>query len=180
MRVRWTYDDRALQEYEALVAERARRVMDVRPALHVIQHDFHDIEDAVFRTEGRLIRATWRPLNEAWAKWKARRGLSPRMLEMAKGGRIGRLRRAMTVPGAPYQVLRISDTAIEVGTSLGIAKIHQKGGSVVITKPNQEPRSVTIPRRRFVGLRRSDKDRWLGYFAAYIHKGDVHIRRGGV
>lgn len=202
VRIRWDYNEATLREYQDLLAERRRRVLDMRPALSVIEHDFFDLEDAIFRSEGRLINARWKPLNKAYARWKLRRGMSPRTLEMARGGRVGRLRKSLTYPGAPWQVLRMNDTSIEIGTNLGIAPVHQKGGTVqlqgtrtrTVNRGNITPgvgatvervkvtqtRTAKIPRRRFVSLRRADKDRWLGYFAAYIHKGEVHIRRGGV
>lgn len=153
---------------------RERRVRDMRPALTTMARDFEALEDRVFRSQGGAIGVRWAPVSPMWRRYKARRGLSMRILEMAPAGQIGRLRAALTLSGAPYAIRRISTHDLVAGTNLGIAKIHQTGGTVTI-----RGRTVKIPRRRFVSLRRPDRQRWTHYAGEYIFRGSTRTRRLG-
>lgn len=154
--------------------QRERRVRDMRPALTTMVRDFEALEDRAFRTQGRSIGAPWKPVSEMWRRYKARRGLSSRILEMAPAGQFGRLRAALTITGAPYSVRRMGSHDMVAGTNFGIARIHQTGGTTRI-----RGRVVTIPRRRFVSLRRADRQRWTSYAGEYIFHGSTRTRRLG-
>lgn len=177
MKVKFDFDEPAAVRFDRLLAERQRRVTNLAPAHRAIADDFHDLEDAVFHTQGRLLTGSgWRSLSPKWKAMKARRGLSTRILEMASGGQMGRLRRSLVVPGAPWQVLRLRGDSVEVGTSLSIAKIHQTGGVATVGQ-GPSRRSVRIPRRRFVSLRRVDKARWLAIYEQHLFEGRIGARR---
>lgn len=169
MKIKFDYDETAAARFQRLLNEREQRVRNLDPVHEAIVADFHDLEDAVFHTQGRLLTGSgWKSLSPKWLATKRRLGLSQRILEMAPGGKMGRLRRSLVVPGAPWQVLRMRDDSVEVGTSLGIAKVHQTGGVVALGH-----RQVRVPRRRFVSLRRVDKARWLSMYEQHLFTGRI-------
>lgn len=169
MRVELKLDEAQLQAFERLVEERQRRAMDMTPALEEVADDFLELERRVFDTQGRVVlSAGWRKLSKSWTKFKQTHGLSPRILEMTQGG--GRLRRALTVKGAPYQLRHVTDEEVVVGTNLGIARIHQKGGKITL-----HGHAAKIPSRKFVRLRQVDKVRWIGELQSYLSD-DVNSR----
>lgn len=177
MRVQFALDADDVDRFGRLLSERERRGTDMSPALRRIALDFMAVEEQVFASAGRLILGRgWKKLNPTWAAYRARTGRGSRILEMG-GGAGGRLRKSLTIPGAPYQRLDISDDEMVVSTRLGIAKVHAAGATIIITNASGQ-RTVKIPRRRFVRLRREDKVRWIGYAQDYLSNGRVSQRLG--
>lgn len=172
MRVELKLDEAELKHFQEIVEERGRRGTNMRPALEAVADDFLDLEESVFATQGRLVLAAgWKKLSPKWLKFKTSHGLSPRILEMTQGG--GRLRRSLTVHGAPWQLRDVTNDEVVVGTTLGIANVHQKGRTVRIGN-----RTVKIPARKFVRLRRTDKQRWIDLQQSYLSTGTVTGRLG--
>lgn len=88
-----------------------------------------------FETQGAYVGG-WQALSPRYAAWKARHYPNKPILQ-----RKGELLASMT-PGAPGNVLRITEKAAEFGTSVSHAKYHQ--GST--------PGRGIIPRRRILFL----------------------------
>lgn len=150
-----------------------RRAGDLRPALEDVADEFLAIEASVWRTQGTSIGVRWAPLSQQWAHWKAEHYPGAGILEMT-----GRLRKAMSERGAPYQRREIGPASALLGTTLGIAGIHNRGGTVTLTKPFR--RTVKIPKRQFVKIRATDKRRWAGAIGEHITVGRTRRRRIGL
>lgn len=171
-RVNFKLDDDGAVRYAALLETRARRALNARPAFETIADDIENLEDAVFRTQGRLLTGSgWRQDSAPQRAEKHRRGLADRVLEMATPGGIGRLRRSLTTDGAPWSVRKVTNDEAERGTSLGIARIHQTGGTATIRRGKRGTQQVRIPRRRFMQTRRVDRLRWLGVLEDHLQTG---------
>lgn len=171
MQFQLDFDQKTRRLVEGVIAERQRRSVSMRPALEAVAADFAAIETEAFATQGRAIGSSWRSLSPAYRAWRARTGRGTTVLKYANA-QGGRLLRSLTVPGAPWSLRRVTDDDVTVGTSLGIAAVQQRGGVVTI-----QGRRVTIPRRRFVNIRSSDKLRWVGYAQQYLDHGGVQFRR---
>lgn len=170
--VNFRLDDEGAVRYSALLEERRRRVTHASPAFETIADDIENLEEAVFRSEGRLLTAAgWRPNSAPQRAEKHRRGLADRVLEMAHPGGIGRIRRALTVESAPWSIRRVTNEEAERGTSLGIARVHQTGGTATIRRGKHGQQQVRIPRRRFMQARRVDRLRWLGVLEDHLRTG---------
>ena len=177
MRIEFKLDAADLAAFDRLVADRQQRGTDMRPVLRELSTDFFDLEEQLFASEGRLILGRgWQKLNPKWLAYRQRQGRGSRILDM-EGGAGGRLRRSLTVPGAPYQRLDIDADEMVASTRLGIAGVHDKGRTLTIRNASGT-RTVKIPRRRLVRLRRQDKLRWLGASQHFISTGRLGGRLG--
>jgi phage gpG-like protein len=177
VKVVFKLDEGDLARLDRLIKERQDRGTDMRPVLREVSTDFFDLESQLFESQGRLILGRgWKKLNPKWLAYRQANGRGSRILEM-EGGAGGRLRKSLTVPGAPYQRLDVSADELVVSTRLGIAKVHDRGGTVTISNASGT-RTVKIPRRRMVRLRREDKLRWLGAAQRFISDGGAGRRRG--
>lgn len=178
MLVEFSFDQRARAVFQGQLDDLRRRGVSMHPALAAVADDFLELEEQVFETQGRRIGATWRPLAEWWRRYRETHGLGTKILryENARGGR---LYRSLTQRGAPWQLRHIDADSVTVGTTLGIAPTHQKGGSATVpTRGGQ--RQIQVPRRRFVQLRLIDKHRWIAYQQEFLMTGRVQrgILRG--
>lgn len=93
-------------ERVTLIGDRAR---DPRPVLSEIADELLGAERRLFAT-GR----GWAPLKRSTVQRKAREGLDPRPLHAT-----GRLERALSVRGAPGQLLQITRDELRVGLPRG-------------------------------------------------------------
>jgi len=168
-----------LADLDRLLADRGERGTDMAPVLNELVTDFLDLEEQLFASQGRLILGRgWKKLNPRWLAYRQAKGRGSRILEM-EGGEGGRLRRSLTVRGAPYQRLTVRADGMEVATRLGIAAVHDRGRTITITNASGT-RTVKIPRRRIVRLRREDKVRWLSQAQDYISTGRIGSGRLGL
>lgn len=167
MTIRFRLD--GVEAVRDLLDAHADRASEARPAMEALADDFLSIESEAFRTEGRIFGG-WKRNPDWWRRWKAERG-SGRILEMptAQGGR---LRRSLAEKGAPWQIRRVSADRVEVGTSLGIARVLHKGGSAGDVS--------NIPARPIVRLRNVDRQRWRQILGEFITTGQISPRRIGL
>lgn len=166
------------RRYERKLADRERRAEDMTPSLEAAADDFLELEDAVFRSEGRIVGG-WAPLSPGRLAVKRRLGLTERILESAPGGAVGKLRRSLTRKGG-HHVRRIRADEMVAATSLGIAKMHDKGGTLTRRHRSGRTQTSRIPARPLVRLRREDERRWLGYQQTYLETGRVRVRGVGL
>lgn len=179
MRIVFKLDADDLARFDRVIEQRQERGTNLRPAMKVASTDFMALEQQVFATQGRVILGSgWKKLNPKWADYRRSQGRGDRILQMT-GGAGGRLRKSLTVPGAPYQKLTVTDDEMVVAITLGIATIHAKGSTITINNASGK-RTVKVPRRRFVRLRREDRLRMLSYAQDYIETGRTAFRGLGL
>lgn len=115
----------------------------------VLEPDIYEWQAERFDQEGKPER--WARLSDRYAAWKARRYPGRRILE-----REGLLREGLTRRGGRFQVRRVTDTSLELGTSAPYAQFHQFG-------------TRRMPRREIVTITGDDERRWArlaeDYFA---------------
>lgn len=173
------YEQDNLQRFLNRLLEMSRRAGDMRTAMNAVADDFLRTERRVFDTDGAAAGGRWTPLADAYAANKRREGRGNEMLELL-GGRGGRLRESLTRRGASYQIRDVGADRARVGTSLGIAKIHQRGGTVSVQSGPQKGRRYRIPARPFVVLTPEVKDRWTMIMRTYVVDGEVNEFRFGL
>lgn len=155
-----------------------RRVTDLRPAWAEIADDFLDIEKGVFETEGGSLGRRWKPNVAWWAAYKAAEfGWSEADGPLVQNPNDARLKRSMTVKDAPYSLRDVRPAQLRIGTTLGIAAIHQKGGTMVHKRGNRNV-TVRIPARPFVRPRQQAK-RWTLFVDDYVLTGRGGLNRVG-
>lgn len=103
---------------------------NMRPAFDKVHDTIRNVEKKQFSTEGAAYSGGWAPLAPSTVRYKARRGLDPRILHAT-----GRLRRSFTTKGDPDHVYRASADEMFTGSRVPYAKFHQLG-------------TVRMPRRR--------------------------------
>jgi len=144
------------------------RLVDLRPAWNAVFDDFLALEEAAWETDGRALGTRWKPLSARWARWKAKNRPGAGLLEMQAGG--GPLRKSLTKRGAPYQRLQISNGEIVMGTTFGIARTLQRGGTVTMQRGGTTYQA-NVPGRRMVRLVRQTRERWSGIVGGYVRTG---------
>ncbi len=79
---------------------------------------------------------------------------------------------SLTARSAKGAFLNAGKRRLEVGTTLNYANIHDRGGTFTVSRRLKDGTvkswSVTMPRRRFLNLRRSDKDALAEVFDAWL------------
>lgn len=119
-----------------LVNRLARRLEDGTPALRGLVDTLLEAEAERFAGRG----ARWRKLSRSTQRLDREQGRDPRPLVLT-----GELMRSLTVPGYRGQIVRLTPSSLQFGTSVFYARFHQKGEGV--------------PRRTVVGLTRVQKQR---------------------
>jgi phage gpG-like protein len=173
------YEQEKLTRFLNRMLEMGRRAGDIRTAMEAVADDFLKVERRVFDSDGRAAGQRWTPLAETYAANKQREGRGIEILELL-GGKGGRLREAMTKRGASWQVRDIGRDHARMGTSLGIAKIHQRGGRVTVKSGPNKGRRYRIPARPFVVLTPEVKDRWEMIMRTYVVDGEIEEFRFGL
>lgn len=154
-------DRQELGRFLAMLDGMGVRAMELREAFEGVAEDFYELQTRMFDTDGRPIGG-WAPLADATLEIRQRLGRGNEILEYA-GARGGRLRRSLTVAGASYQLRQETRDSLRIGTKLGIARIHQKGGTLPVTFGRRSrPVQVRIPARPLVQLQKQDRERWVG------------------
>lgn len=106
-------------EKEAVRLEKgAHAVNDLLPVMTRIAEDMMRVEEAVFSSQGRRGGGSWKPLKPETVK---RKGSSQILVDT------GQLKASLTEPGANFQILNISGSTIEFGTSDPVAVFHDEG-----------------------------------------------------
>jgi phage gpG-like protein len=150
------------------------RVTDLRPAWGEIADDFLDVERDVFATQGASLGRRWKPNAPWWAAYKQEHyGADAGVL--VQNPDTARLKRSVTVKDAPYSLRDVRPAQLRIGTSLGIAAIHQKGGTLT-HKRGDKTVSVRIPARPFVRPRQQ-AHRWVGIVDDFVLTGRVRSDR---
>lgn len=173
------YEQDRLDRFLTRLLEMGRRAGDTTRAMEAVADDFLRVEQKVFDTDGRAAGRHWTPLAATYAENKRREGRGNELLELL-GGRGGRLRESLTKRGASHQVRDVGRDHARVGTSLGIAKIHQAGGTVAVKTGPNAGRRYRIPARPFVVLTPEVKDRWEMIMRTYVVDGEVEQFRFGL
>lgn len=115
--------------FEALGVQQAARrftrlgaaAINMAPAWEEIIQYFFYIEDETFTSQGRRGGGSWAEDSEDWMMRKSREGLDPR-INFATWA----LYDAMTVLGAPGQIIEDEGTTLKVGTDLPEAAPSQR------------------------------------------------------
>ena len=150
-----------------------QRVTDLRPAWSEIADDFLDISRDVFDTQGAALGRRWKPNAPWWAAYKQEKyGADAGILVQQPPGR---LRQSVTVKNAPYALRDVRPAQLRIGTSLGIAAIHQKGGTLT-HKRGDRSITVRVPARPFVRPRQQAR-RWTLFVDDYVLTGRVRPDR---
>jgi phage gpG-like protein len=173
------YEQDNLARFMNRLLEMGRRAGDMRTAMDAVADDFLRTQRRVFDTDGAAAGRRWTPLAATYAENKRHEGRGTEMLELL-GGRGGRLRESLTRRGASYQVRDVGPHTVKVGTKLGIAKVHQRGGTVTVQRGPNKGRRYRIPARPFVVLTPEVKDRWTVIMRTYVVDGDVNEFRFGL
>jgi phage gpG-like protein len=94
---------------------------DAAPAMESVAQLIFSIEKTVFNSQGRRGGGSWKQDSPDWLARKIRNGQDPRINHMTLA-----LRRSVTEPGAPGQVLEVSPASLVVGSSLPQAAPSQR------------------------------------------------------
>lgn len=132
-----------------------RRMVDARPAFRTIARDLMAGERQRFDTEGF---GRWPRLDPDTIRRKRRSGQSDRVLEAS-----GRLRRALTSPGAPGQRLDIDRDQLRFGL--------QPNGAAYYGRFHQVGKGV--PKRRVVGVTPRQRVKISGNLRDWILTGNA-------
>lgn len=167
--------DRAIQTVRGV----EDRTTDARPAFTAMVDDFRQMQEIVFLTEGGAIGRPWKPLAPAYLRNKVSAGRGSHILQLLgpnpRTGHSGqRLMHSLMRGPNPWNVTRIGQDEMEAGTKLGIADVHQRGGTVTTPRAG----TVTIPARPFVALTQADADRWSELLARWLGRGEAPTRVG--
>jgi phage gpG-like protein len=133
----------------------ARDAADASPAFDDVAEELMRITDIQFQSQGRRGGGSWKRLTQKWLNFKVNKGLDPRILHMR-----GPLRASVTQRGAPGQILKISPTQLDFGSSLSYARTHQYG---------YPPRN--IPKRQFIKLLDGDRTNIRNMIRDHIMEG---------
>lgn len=110
-----------------------------------------------FKSEGSYTGSTWKPLNPAYAKWKAEHAPGKSILRLRD-----RLYGSLTNKSHSEHIFRTGPSWMEYGTSVFYARIHQTGSLAVTNRP---PKRTVIP-----PLTKAEGDQIVDIFAAYLFK----------
>lgn len=162
------------------IGDRAR---NARPAFRAMVRDFRRKVRLEFASEGAYEGGTWEQLRPSYLEERLEEGRGSAILRLY-GGMGGRLFESL-VGENNWAVEDIADDHMEVGTKLGIARVHQTGGTRTI--PEQQvtirrgPAAGTsyvrrasthrIPARPFTQIDRRDLERWAGFVRRWIVDG---------
>lgn len=91
--------------------------VNAKPAMETVAELMMRIFAAIFDSQGRRGGGSWKFDTVEWLTRKQRLGLDPRINHAT-----GSLRRAMSEPGAPHQLLLVTDTEVHLGTDLPYAQ----------------------------------------------------------
>jgi phage gpG-like protein len=133
-------------------AQRLREVgmkaADTKPVMWRIAYDMMRVEGEIFASQGRRGGGSWKPLKSRTAR---RKGSTIILIESSD------LVKSMSVPGAKYQQLKVTNYRVNLGTSRPWAFTHQFGSI-----------DRNIPRRPFVKFESRDVDRWRQWIYDHI------------
>lgn len=100
------------------------RAANMRPAFDDVRDLLLGVETKQFSSQGRAYSGGWKPLAPATKRYKARRGLDPRILHATL-----RLRKSWTTKGHPDNVYRATADEMFFGSRTPYARYHQLGTS---------------------------------------------------
>lgn len=138
---------------------------DTQIVMDKIALDMMRTEKIVFRSQGHRGGGSWPQLAEDTLRKKGIGGSNILRTDLAKPGysKIGAanssdtLYRSLTVPGAPYQILRTTRDTVSFGTARPFAGAHQDGSWL-----------RSIPARPFMQFIPSDIERWKSMIAEHL------------
>lgn len=123
----------------------SQELLHPKTSLRRIRDDMYRVVRATFTGQGRRYGGSWHHLSKARVREKARRGLDPRILIASE-----KLMNSLTKPRSRNQYLSITDTSLEIASTLSYADTHQFGD------PDRG-----IPARPFIDFDYRDVDRWI-------------------
>jgi len=138
-------------QLERSFARFAENVKDAREPFREIAIDFHEIEREQFESEGGRGSGGWKPLSHDYAEWKAENFPGAKIMVQS-----GLLKGSLTGEN-PWSIESIEPLQMTLGTKLGYAKYHQRGGR-------------KLPQRWLIDLTESDKKRWTDIFHSWLVK----------
>lgn len=136
-------------------ARMARDTGDASPAFSDIADELMRVTAIQFDSQGRRGGGSWKHLTTKWLNFKIRHAYNPAILHMRHN-----LRRSVTVKGAAGQILDISPTELNFGSSISYARTHQYG---------YPPRN--IPARPFIKLIEGDRRKIRDMIRDHIMEG---------
>lgn len=144
------YDFGTIEKLEQKFVAGAEQAINTVGVIEEIKTDLFRIEEAVFSSQGRRGGGSWKQLKEDTIR---RKSGSTKILQ----GLTGALKRSVTEPDAPYQILQITNQELYFGTDRPGAAAHQFGYS---------PQG--IPRRPFIRILPTDINRWTGLVVSHL------------
>lgn len=139
-------------------------VQNWRPALEQMAADFYQTQGNVFQNEGSFEGLSgWPPLSPQYAIWKSNNYAGRPMLVLT-----GRLRAALTTPGAPGSIKQLDDRNLTLGVdvpvgSYNLARLHQDGTS-------------RMPARPVLRLTDPQRSRWVRYLHTHLWETQLQTR----
>jgi phage gpG-like protein len=130
----------------------AEQAVRMQPPLIEIVDDMFKVEAEIFASAGRRGGGSWKMLTAETAKRKGN-------WQILRGTQDESLFRSLTEPGAPFQILQISNSEIFFGTERPWASVHQEGS-----------RDGRIPRRPFIRFLPTDITRWQRIIQRHLTK----------
>lgn len=119
--------------------------INLSPAWVDILSLFFEIETATFESQGRRGGGSWKRDSPEWLARKLRKGLDPRINHATLA-----LRRSMTEPGAPGQVIDIQPGYLKFGSSLPEAEPSQRERPFIKITPFDRLKMRTMIADHFV------------------------------
>lgn len=143
-------------EGEQIVARRLtgieNRAKDMTKAFGWMHQSFLSNETKQFQTQGRSGSLGWKQLSPRTVRYKAAKGLDPRILHATL-----RLRKSLTSKTAEGHVREIGPQEAFFGTNVDYAVHHQYGAP-----------KASIPRRRPVEMTERQRRAWTRIAQAYL------------
>lgn len=108
--------------------------LNAKPVFKDIAKYMMEITEKQFESQGRRGGGSWKRLSPLWLKQKERKGWDTRILHQ-KYPRSNTLRKSVTRSRAGGQILEITDTSVNFGSSLPYAGRHQYGYGKTPARP---------------------------------------------
>jgi phage gpG-like protein len=152
-------------EVEGLLAAGARQAGDTGIVMAKIVNDMLRVEKQIFYGQGRRGGGSWQQLAPDTVRKKGvgyqnilrTASAKPGYSKIGDVNSVDTLFRSLTEPGAPYQLLNVTNTTVEFGTDRPYAGAHQYGSWLRF-----------IPARPFLNFLQLDIDRWDAMIGGHL------------
>jgi phage gpG-like protein len=131
-------------EAEHMFERGAIRASHMRPVMEDIADDMMSVFGRVFDSQGRRGGGSWAGLKPDTIRQKVK-AHEPLWILIQTGA----LRASVTERDAPFQMLRVTNNSINIGSYLPYARAHQEGNE-------------HVPARPYLRFTHYDAERWAG------------------